>query len=300
MDRSAIALTIEQAARYVGDQQKLSTHMGSIADLIRESDHWAATDSAETISADHVRKAIDQQIYRSDRIRQRIHEEIRRGNLLVDTHGEKVGQVNGLSVLSLGKFYFGRPSRITATAGLGRGKVVDIEREVELGGAIHSKGVLILASFLAARYAKDYPLSLSASLVFEQSYGMVDGDSASVAELCALLSILSEVPIKQGLAITGSLNQHGQAQPIGGVNEKIEGFFDVCREIGLTGDQGVLIPVANAKNLMLRQDVIDAVQAGRFSVYTDSNVDEAISLLTGTEAGTRQLSGQYPVGTVIS
>lgn len=298
MDRSAIALTIEQAARYVGDQEKLSTHMGSIADLIRESDHWAATDSAETISADHVRKAIDQQIYRSDRIRQRIHEEIRRGNLLVDTHGEKVGQVNGLSVLSLGKFYFGRPSRITATAGLGRGKVVDIEREVELGGAIHSKGVLILSSFLASRYAKDYPLSLSASLVFEQSYGMVDGDSASVAELCALLSTLAEVPIKQSLAITGSLNQHGQAQPIGGVNEKIEGFFDVCRAIGLTGDQGVLIPVANAKNLMLRQDVIDAVQARRFSVYTYSNIDEAISLLTGTEAGVRQLSGQYPAGTV--
>jgi predicted ATP-dependent protease len=298
LDRSAIALTIEQAARYVGDQEKLSTRMGSIADLLRESDHWAATQQAETISADHVRKAIDQQIYRADRIRQLIHEQIRRGDLLVDTRGEKVGQVNGLSVLSLGKFAFGRPSRITATAGLGRGKVVDIEREVELGGAIHSKGVLILSSFLASRYAKDYPLSLSASLVFEQSYGIVDGDSASVAELCALLSTLAEAPIRQSLSITGSLNQHGQAQPIGGVNEKIEGFFDVCQAIGLTGDQGVLIPVSNAKHLMLRPDVIDAVQAGRFAVYTYQDVDEAISILTGTEAGVRELSGKYPPGTL--
>ena len=211
--------------------------------------------------------------------------------------GEKVGQVNGLSVLSLGKFSFGRPSRITATTGLGRGKVVDIEREVELGGAIHSKGVLILSSLLASRYATDYPLSLSASLVFEQSYGMVDGDSASVAELCSLLSSLADVPIKQSLAVTGSLNQHGHAQPIGGVNEKIEGFFDVCNAIGLTGDQGVLIPASNAKNLMLRSDVVDAVAAGSFSVYTYESVDEAVSLLTGVEAGERDASGSYPAGT---
>ena len=226
---SAVALMIEQAARYAGDKEKLSTHMRSIADLVRESDHWAGVAEAQVVSGEHVRKAIDQQIYRSDRIRQRVHEEIRRGTLLVDTDGACVGQVNGLSVHSLGRFSFGRPSRITATARLGRGKVIDIEREVELGGPIHSKGVLILASLLASRYAKDYPLSLSASLVFEQSYGMIDGDSASVAELCALLSILSDVPVQQGLAITGSLNQHGQAQAIGGVNEKIEGFFDVCK-----------------------------------------------------------------------
>ncbi len=250
------------------------------------------------ITGEHVRKAIDQQIYRSDRIRQRVHEEIRRGTLLVDTDGEKVGQVNGLSVLSLGKFSFGRPSRITATTGLGRGKVVDIEREVELGGAIHSKGVLILSSLFTSRYATDYPLSLSASLVFEQSYGMVDGDSASVAELCALLSSLANVPIKQSLAVTGSLNQHGHAQPIGGVNEKIEGFFDVCNAIGLTGNQGVLIPASNAKNLMLRPDVIDAVAKGRFSVSTYENVDEAISLLTGVEAGERGLDGIYPAGSI--
>jgi lon-related putative ATP-dependent protease len=298
MERTAVALMIEQAARHVGDREKLSTHMRSISDLLRESDHWASVDEAEVITGDHVRKAIEQQIYRSDRIRQRVHEEIRRGTLLVDTAGERVGQVNGLSVISLGSFAFGRPSRITATARLGRGKVVDIEREVELGGAIHSKGVLILSSLLAARYAKDYPLSLTASLVFEQSYGMVDGDSASVAELCALLSTLADVPIRQGLAITGSLNQHGQAQPIGGVNEKIEGFFDVCSAIGLTRDQGVLIPAANAKHLMLRADVIEAVAAGKFSVYTYETVDDAIALLTGISAGTGDECGVYPPDTI--
>jgi predicted ATP-dependent protease len=250
------------------------------------------------IEIDHVRKAIEQQIYRSDRVRQRVHEEIRRGTLLVDTAGERVGQINGLSVISLGKFSFGRPSRITATARLGRGKVIDIEREVELGGAIHSKGVLILSSLLASRYAADYPLSLSASLVFEQSYGMVDGDSASVAELCALLSTLANLPIKQSLAITGSVNQHGQAQAIGGVNEKIEGYFDVCQAISLTGDQGVLIPASNAKHLMLRPDVIEAVADGKFSVFTYDNVDDAITRLTGVPAGSRDDCGAYPPGTV--
>ena len=298
IDRSAVAVILEQAARNVSDQERLSTHMGSITDLIREADHWAEIQKVDVIRDEHVRKAIDQQIYRSDRLRQRVHDEIRRGTLLVDTDGEKVGQVNGLSVLSLGKFSFGRPSRITATAGLGRGKVIDIEREVELGGAIHSKGVLILSSLLASRYAQDYPLSLSASLVFEQSYGMVDGDSASVAELCALLSTLADVPIRQSLAVTGSLDQHGNAQPIGGVNEKIEGFFDVCKAKGLKGNQGILIPSANAKNLMLRQEVIDAVEVGDFAVYTFDTVDEAVSLLTGKRAGVRDERGDYPSETV--
>lgn len=298
LGRTAVALMIEQAARQVGDREKLSTHMRSISDLLRESDYWAGQQEADVITSDHVRKAIEQQIYRSDRIRERVHEEIRRGTLLVDTTGEQVGQVNGLSVISLGSFAFGRPSRITATARLGRGKVVDIEREVELGGAVHSKGVLILSALLAARYAKDYPLSFSASLVFEQSYGMVDGDSASVAELCALLSTLADVPIRQGLAITGSLNQHGQSQPIGGVNEKVEGFYDVCTATGLTGDQGVLIPAANAKHLMLRSDVIEAVAASRFSVYTYETVDDAMVLLTGIAAGTRDESGAYSPDTI--
>jgi predicted ATP-dependent protease len=266
--------------------------------LIRESDHWAAVERSEVIAELHVKKAIDQQIYRSDRIRQQIYEEIRHRTLLVDVEGAKIGQVNGLSVLSLGRFSFGRPSRITATAGLGRGRVIDIEREVELGGAIHSKGVLILSSLLATRYAQDFPLSLSASLVFEQSYGMVDGDSASVAEYCALLSVLSGVPIAQGLAVSGSLNQHGQAQPIGGVNEKIEGFFDVCRAIGLTGSQGVLIPASNARHLMLRLDVVDAVSAGQFSVVTYDDVDGAAAMLMGIDAGSKDSEGRYPQGSL--
>jgi lon-related putative ATP-dependent protease len=298
MDRAAVALMVEQAARQAGDKEKLSMHMRTIADLLRESDYWAGVEQAPMITRAHVRRAIEQQIYRADRIRERVHEEIRRGTLLVDTDGERVGQVNGLSVTALGNVSFGRPSRITATARLGRGKVVDIEREAELGGAIHSKGVMILSSLLAARYARDYPLSLSASLVFEQSYGLVEGDSASVAELCALLSALAEVPIKQGLAITGSLNQHGQAQAIGGVNEKIEGFFDVCNAIGLTGNQGVLIPTANAKHLMLRPDVIEAAASGKFSVYTYESIDDAITMLTGIEAGSRDAYGAYASDTI--
>jgi lon-related putative ATP-dependent protease len=298
LDAAAVAAVIEQAARQVSDKEKLTTHVRSIADLLREANYWADASDSQTVTRDHVCKAIGQQIYRSDRIRQRVYEEIHRGTLLVDTRGQRVGQVNGLSVISTGNLSFGRPSRITATARLGRGKVVDIEREVELGGAIHSKGVLILSSLLAARYAKDYPLSLAASLVFEQSYGMVDGDSASVAELCALLSALADVPINQALAITGSLNQHGQAQAIGGVNEKIEGFFDVCAATELTGDQGVLIPASNAKHLMLRQDVVDSAASGKFSVYTYETLDDAIGLLTGVEAGQRQTDGTYPPGTV--
>ncbi len=298
LDRDAVALMIEQAARHVGDSEKLSTHMRSIADLLRESDYCAGAENCDTINVNHVHTAIEQQIYRADRVREKIQDEIRRGTLLVDTDGHRVGQVNGLSVLALGSLSFGRPSRITATARLGRGKVVDIEREVELGGAVHSKGVLILSSLLASRYARNCPLSLHASLVFEQSYGMVDGDSASVAELCALLSTLADVPIRQGLAITGSLNQHGQAQAIGGVNEKIEGFFDVCSATGLTSDQGVLIPSSNAKHLMLRSDVVDASASGKFSVYTYDTVDDAITLLTGMAAGTPDARGEYPPDTI--
>lgn len=298
IERPAVCLMIEQAARYVGDREKLSTHMRSIADLICESGYWAGLDKADAITVGHVRKAIEQQIYRADRLRERVHEEIRRGTLLVNTRGSQVGQVNALSVLDLGSFSFGRPSRITATARLGRGKVVDIEREVELGGSVHSKGVLILSSLLAARYANDRPLALAASLVFEQSYGMVDGDSASVAEMCALLSTLADVPINQSFAITGSLNQHGQAQAVGGVNEKIEGFFDVCSAMGMTGDQGVLIPKSNAKHLMLRPDVVAAAAEGKFSVYTYETVDDAIALLTGVEAGIRDSHHAYPPDTI--
>ncbi|MBC8872979.1 MAG: AAA family ATPase [Planctomycetes bacterium] len=297
-DRTAVARVIEQSARVASDSEKLTTHMRTVADLIREADYWAGEAESETVTEVHVQEAIDKQVFRADRLRERVQEEIQRGTVLIDTDGEQVAQINGLAVLDMGNFAFGRPSRITATARLGKGEVVDIEREVDLGGAIHSKGVLILSSFLASRYAKDHPLSLSASLVFEQSYGMVDGDSASVAELCALLSALSGIPIKQSFAVTGSVNQHGQVQPIGGANEKIEGFFDVCRARGLTGDQGVLIPSTNVKHLMLRQDLIAATVAGKFHVYPIETVDQAITLLTGVPAGVPDAEGQYPEETV--
>ena len=310
LNREAVALCLEQAARRVGDQEKLSTHVQSCSDLLCESDYWASQDNATVISADHVRKAIDQQVYRNDRIRQLIYEEIRRGTILVDVQGKHVGQVNGLSVLSLGgpEDMFGRPSRITATARLGNaGKVLDIEREVELGGPTHSKGVMILSSLLASRYAHDCPLCLSASLVFEQSYGMVDGDSASMAELCALLSALANVPIGQDLAITGSVNQLGQAQGIGGATQKIEGFYDVCKAKAnggdLPGTQGVLIPGSNVQHLMLREDIVQAVREGKFHVYSYNTVNEALELLTGLPAGERleepdDQGRVYPPGTI--
>jgi lon-related putative ATP-dependent protease len=297
-DRTAVARVLEHSARVVGDSEKLTTHMRTVADLIREADYWAAHEKSTTVSAQHVQQAIDKQVRRADRMRQQIQEDIRRGTMLIDTSGQQVGQVNGLSVLDLGNFSFGKPSRITATARLGRGEVVDIEREVELGGAIHSKGVLILSSFLAARYARNHPLCLNASLVFEQSYGMVDGDSASVAELCALLSALSGVPINQALAVTGSVNQQGQVQPIGGVNEKIEGFFDVCRAKGLNGQQGVLIPSANVRHLMLRKDLVDAATAEEFHIYPIETIDQAVTMLTGVAAGEPDDQGLFPTDTV--
>ncbi len=297
-DRTAVARILEHSARVAADSEKLTTHMRTITDLIREADYWCANDGHETVTVQHVDQAIDQQIHRADRIRDQVQEQIVRGTLLIDTQGSQVGQVNGLSVLDLGNFSFGRPSRITATVRLGKGDVVDIEREVELGGPIHSKGVLILGSLLAARYAQNHPLSLSASVVFEQSYGMVDGDSASVAEFCALLSALSIIPVRQSLAVTGSVNQHGQVQAIGGVNEKIEGFYDICQRRGLTGDQGVLIPAANVPHLMLRRDVIAAVRQGRFHVYPITDVNQAVALLTGVSAGDPDEQGHFPEGTV--
>jgi len=290
----AVARVIEYGARHVDDSEKLTTHMRSVTDLLREADHWASTEGRDVVEAGHIKKAIDHQIYRASRVRERIQEEIQRGTILIDTDREVVGQVNGLSVLSLGNYAFGQPSRITATVHLGEGNVVDIEREAELGGSLHSKGVLILSSFLAARYAQKVPLSLSASLVFEQSYGMVDGDSASLGELCALLSALSRTPVRQPLAITGSVSQNGEAQPIGGVNEKIEGYFDVCSARGLDGSQGVIIPDANIKHLMLREDIIQAAEQDRFHIYPVTSVDEAVALLTGCEAGEQDTTGDYP------
>ncbi|MGW8317636.1 MAG: Lon protease family protein [Candidatus Promineifilaceae bacterium] len=297
-NRAAVARVIERSSRMVSDSQKLSTHMQSIADLLRESSYWAGEAGREVVGAEHVQQAIEAQIYRDSRIKERIQEEILRDTILIDTTGEKVGQINGLSVLMLGNYAFGRPSRITARVRMGKGEVIDIERQVELGGPLHSKGVLILSSYLGSRYASERPLSLTASLVFEQSYGGIDGDSASSAELYTLLSALSEVPIRQSLAVTGSVNQHGQVQAIGGVNEKIEGYFDVCKARGLNGDQGVLIPKANVKHLMLRQDVIDAAANGDFHIYPIETIEEGIEVLTGMPAGELDEEGNFPEGTI--
>lgn len=291
--KSAVARIIEHSSRLVEDTQKLSTHMRSLSDLLFEADHFAKTSKAEIIEQQHVQIALDKQTYRVDQIRNRLQEAIQRGKLFIDTTGSVIGQVNGLSVLDLGDFTFGMPSRISATVRLGQGKVIDIEREAKLSGPIHSKGVLILSGFLGARYAINRVLSLTASIVFEQTYGMVEGDSASVAELCALLSALSHIPIKQSFALTGSINQHGQVQAIGCVNEKIEGFFDVCATKGLTGDQGVIIPKANLDSLMLREDVVQAVKNNQFSVYCVEDVDEVMELLTGELAGSRDKKGVF-------
>ncbi len=295
-DASAVARVIEFSARMAGDSEKLSTHLHSIVDLLQESAHWAVKSGDRVVCAENVQKAMDEQVYRLSRLKEKLGSEIHRGTILIDTEGEQTGSVNGLVVIDLSNYRFGYPARITATTRLGNGNFIDIEREVKLGGASHSKGVLILSSFLAARYCRDTPLSLSASLTFEQSYGHIEGDSASMAELCALLSSLADVPIRQSVAITGSVNQLGQSQAIGGVNEKIEGFFDICRERGLNGDQGVIIPASNAKHLMLRHDVVDAVRENRFRLFAVDNTDQAIEILTGMSAGERDGDNTFPEG----
>ena len=297
-DPGAVARVIERAARIAGDREKLTTHMRSIADLLHESDFWAGKAGRDAVTAADVRQAIDAHIRRSDRLREKVQEVIAEGVVLIDSEGAKPGQINGLSVMQLGGFAFGRPSRITARVSLGRGHVVDIEREVKLGGPLHSKGVLILSGFLADRFGRDRPLALAASLVFEQSYGGVDGDSASSAELYALMSALAGVPIRQGLAVTGSVNQRGEVQAIGGANEKIEGFFDVCKARGLTGEQGVLIPASNTRHLMLREDVVEACRKGEFAIYAVESIDQGLEILTGISAGEPDGQGVYPEGSI--
>jgi predicted ATP-dependent protease len=294
LDRGAVAQVLERMTRLAGDAERLSNHSRSLLDLLLEADHWANDRGAGLIAADDVKQAVKANIHRSDRLRERTQEQIERGTIIIDTSGEAVGQINALSVLQLGDFAFGRPSRVTARVRLGRGRVVDIEREVELGGPLHSKGVLILSNYLAARFTQNQPLSLNASLVFEQSYGGIDGDSASSTELYALLSALAEAPIKQSLAVTGSVNQFGEVQAIGGANEKIEGFFDLCRQRGLTGDQGVLIPAANVKHLMLKEDVVEAAEQGKFHIYPVATIDQGIELLTGMAAGEADQDGAFP------
>jgi lon-related putative ATP-dependent protease len=296
-DASGVAEVIEYGARLVDEQEKLSSRFSDIADIVREASYWAAQDGKEIVAAEYVTRAIEEKLYRSNLVEFRLREFITEGTLLVDVTGDAVGQVNGLAVIDMGDIRFGKPSRITAKTFMGKSGVVDIERESKMSGRIYEKGVLILGGFLGARYAQERPLSLSASICFEQSYEGVDGDSASSTELYALLSSLADLPIRQGIAVTGSVNQHGEIQPIGGVNQKIEGFYDVCKAKGLTGDQGVMIPVQNVKNLMLRPDVVDAVTQGRFRIYAVASIDEGIEILMDRPAGVRT-NGSYPEGTV--
>jgi lon-related putative ATP-dependent protease len=297
-NREAMQKVMEQRARRAEDSERLSMHMRSLEDLLTQSDYWARQRDAEQVDASDVGKAIDEIARRLGRTKARVADAIQRDTLLIDTEGACVGQVNGLSIVGLGEFRFGHPVRITATTRMGAGKVVDIEREVELGGAIHSKGVMILSAALSSRYASEVPLSLHGNIVFEQSYGGVEGDSASVAELCALLSSLSGVPVRQNLAVTGSINQLGRVQAVGGVNEKIEGYFDICKQRGLDGSHGVIIPRDNVKHLMLRENVVEEVRQGQFNVFAVGNIDEALSILTGIEAGQRDESGEFPKNSV--
>ncbi|MCM5571910.1 AAA family ATPase [Burkholderiaceae bacterium FT117] len=296
LDRQAVARVIEFGAREVGDSGKLSLHRRALEDLLTESEYWARKAGLSVVGAEQVQRALDARIERSDSVRRRMQEEILRDTIMIDTQGAEPGQINGLAVYSVGELVFGQPTRITATTRIGDGHVIDIQRESQLAGAIHSKGVMILSAFVAARYAALQPFALSASLAFEQTYGPVEGDSASLAELCALVSSLAGVPIRQAWAVTGSVNQRGEVQAIGGVNEKIEGFFDICAARGLDASHGVMIPKANLRHLMLRHDVVDAVRDGRFAIHAVSHFDEAIALLTGEadiDRKVRARLGQY-------
>lgn len=300
VDASGVARLMEEAARFAEDKDKLSIEMGRISDIVREADFWAdgETRKAKVTTETDIIRALKERTRRTDRLRDQVQESVRRGVLLVDTAGKKTGQINALSLVQKGGFAFGRPARITARVHLGKGRVTDIEREVALGGPLHSKGVMILWGYLAGRFAQEVPLSLAASLVFEQSYETIEGDSASAAELLALLSALSELPLRQELAVTGSINQWGEVQAVGGVNEKIEGFFDVCLARGLTGTQGILIPDANRQNLMLREDIVTAAREDRFAIYAVKTIDEAVTLLTGVEAGSPGADGRFGADTV--
>jgi lon-related putative ATP-dependent protease len=297
-DRAAVAKIIEYGSRMTEDQDKLSVKFMYVADVLREADYWAGMENTEYVGEEHVEKALKEKVYRSSMIEEKVREYIGKNILMIDVEGEVTGQVNGLAVLDLGGYMFGKPSRITVTTYMGKNGVVDIERQVKMGGAIHSKGMLILSGYIGGKFAQESPLSLSASICFEQSYDGVDGDSASSTEAYALLSSLSGVPIKQGIAVTGSMNQHGVVQPIGGVNEKIEGYYHVCKMKGLTGQQGVIIPESNTKNLMLSDEVIEAVGKKKFHIWSVGSIDEGIEILTGKKAGRKDAKGNYPRGTI--
>lgn len=294
----AVALVAEEGARLAGDREKLTVRFVEVADLLRESAYWCRKDDAEVVSAAHVRRAVDDAIWRSNRIEDRLLEMIEQGTLMVDVEGEQIGQVNGIAVLPLGDYAFGKPTRITARSFLGKPGVINIDREVDMAGPIHNKATLILGGYLGEKFAQRQPLSATATVAFEQVYEEIEGDSASAAELYALISSIGRLPLRQDLAVTGSVNQHGQVQAIGGVNEKIEGFFRTCRIGGLTGSQGVIIPAANVRNLMLRPEVLEAIEAGQFHVYAVATVDEAIELLTGRPMGEPDEAGEFPEGSV--
>jgi lon-related putative ATP-dependent protease len=298
LEAPALAKVVEYGSRLAEDQTKLSTKFPEIADLVREANFYAVQDEAKLVKEVHIKKALDEKVYRSNLLDEKVKEMIERGIILIDISGTQVGQANGLSVISLGDFDFGQPSRITASLGLGRRGIIDIERESRMGGQTHTKGVLIISGYLENKYAHDKLLSLSCRLVFEQSYGGVDGDSASSTELYAILSALSELPVKQNLAVTGSVNQKGVVQAIGGVNEKIEGFYSTCKAKGLKGNEGVIIPSSNVQHLMLNEEVVEAVRQGRFHIYPVSTIDEGIEILTGVNAGQLKSDGTYEPGTV--
>lgn len=294
----ATSRVIEQRSREVEDSKKFSTHLRTLADLLKEADFWAKKSDHTLIEAEDIEKALKTQIERMNRVQMKIYEQIDEGTIMIDLDGSKVGQINALSYISLGAHQFGVPSRISATTRIGKGEIIDIQRKVEMGGPIHSKGVMILSSYLGARYASDLPLSIVASLVFEQTYSKVDGDSASSTELYALLSSLSGIPIRQNFAVTGSVNQFGEVQPVGGINEKIEGFFDICMHRDPKASYGVMIPEGNVKHLMLKAEVLEAAEEGRFSIYAVRSIDEGVTILTGIEAGEMDDKGEYPSDSV--
>jgi lon-related putative ATP-dependent protease len=297
-DGSGVARVVEHGSRLAGHQERLSSRFTEVADLLRESHYWAQKEGSDVVKREHVERAINEKVYRSNRIEDRLTEMMMEGTLIVDTSGEKVGQVNGLAVLSLGDYTFGKPSRITASTFAGKAGVVNIERETKMSGKIHEKAILIISNYLGSKYAVHKPLSLSASITFEQLYEMVEGDSATCAELYSLLSSLSGLPLKQSISVTGSMDQNGEVQPIGGVNEKIEGFFDICRIRGLDGSHGVVVPSRNLRHLMLKKDVVDAVAEGKFSIYAIDRMEEGLEILTGVPAGEIGEDGKYPEGTV--
>jgi ATP-dependent Lon protease len=297
MEKGGLGALIEYGTRIAGRQRKVSTRFHILADVVRESSYWAKQDNKTVIGRENVEKAILERFERVSLLEDKVQEMIEEGTILIDTEGAVVGQVNGLSVYDMGQFSFGKPTRITAKTAVGRAGVINIEREADMSGPTHNKGVLILGGYLRGKYAQRKPFSLSASIAFEQSYSGVDGDSASSTEVYAILSSLSRLPLRQDIAVTGSINQKGEIQPIGGVNEKIEGFFSVCKARGFTGDQGVVIPKANVRNLMLKKEVVQAVKDGKFGVLAVSTADEAITVMTGIPAGTRQDDGTWPEGT---